>query len=307
MKKVIIMGANGFIGSHLAIMFLKENWDVYCLVQNKSNFELDGSNIIEFELNKLNELEGKLPTNADLFYNLAWIGVSSTYKNDFEIQSQNIAHSLEALKLAEKLKCSKVIYPGSVSEYAYAETPVNGRNLPCPADMYSACKTSVHFICDLYSRQNNLEFLWVLIPSIYGPGREDNNIITYAIKTFLSNKKPSFTKLEQMWDYLYIDDLIAALYLLGQQGIGGKTYVVGTGNSYPLSKYIEIIRDIINPSLPMGIGELPYKTTKVDNSIVDITLLTEDTDYKPRYTFYQGIVNTIEYFKKNRNEGNKYD
>lgn len=304
MKSVIIMGANGFIGSHLSKKYLQEEWNVYCLVQKGSNYVLDGCKIIEFELDDMEEVEDKLPLKADVFYNLAWVGVSTTYKNDFAMQSQNIDYSLRALKLAERLKCSRIIYPGSVSEYAYTDKPVNGENVPCPADMYSACKTSVHFICDLYARQSNLDFLWVLIPSIYGPGREDNNIITYAIKSFLNKDKPSFTKLEQVWDYLYIDDLITALYLVGIKGNHGKTYVLGTGNAYPLSKYIEIIRNIIDPSLPMGIGELQYKTNKIDNSIVDITLLREDTGFVPQYTFTEGITKTIEYFKKKRIEGN---
>lgn len=306
MKNVIIIGANGFIGVNLSKKFLKEEWNVYCLVQKGSRYELDGCNIIEFELDNMDELEDKLPVNVDILYNLAWVGVSTTYKNDFTIQVQNISYSLQVLKLAERLNCSKIIYPGSVSEYAYSEKPINGENKPCPADMYSACKTSAHFICDLYARQKELNFLWVLIPSIYGPGREDNNIITYAINTFLSNDKPSFTKLEQIWDYLYIDDLITGLYLVGIKGKSGRTYTLGSGIAYPLSKYIEIIRDIIDPSLPMGIGVLPYKTSKIDNSIVDITLLQDDTGYTPQYTFAEGISNTIEYFKKKRIEDNKY-
>lgn len=94
MKNVIIMGANGFIGSHLSEKFLREEWNVYCLIQKGSKYELEGCNIIEFELDNLDELENKLPINADVFYNLAWVGVSTTYKNDFTIQAKNIAYSL---------------------------------------------------------------------------------------------------------------------------------------------------------------------------------------------------------------------
>ncbi len=304
MKTVIIMGANGFIGSHLSQKYLSAGWSVYCLVQKESNLKLNGSKVLEFDLETMYKLEDKLPKNADIFYNLAWVGVSTTYKNDFDVQHKNIAYSLKALQLAEKIQCSKIIYPGSVSEYAYSNKPVNGEDKPCPADMYSACKTSAHFICDLYARQKALDFLWVLIPSIYGPGREDNNILTYAIKTFLNNDKPSFTKLEQMWDYIYIDDLIQALYLIGVKGKYQKTYVIGSGTANRLYNYIEIIRDLINPSLPLGVGELPYKTNQIDNSIVDIKMLQEDTGFIPQYTFTDGIKKTIEYFKNKSKEEN---
>lgn len=83
---------------------------------------------------------------------------------------------------------------------------------------------------------------WLLIGSVYGPGRNDNNILTYTIKALLNNEKTKFSKLEQMWDYIYIDDLIDALYLVGNYGKPGAVYPVGSGIAIPLREYIEKIK-----------------------------------------------------------------
>lgn len=298
MKKAIITGANGFIGSRLVHILQEKGVETYALVQKDMDYSNITGNIVEFELDNISLVQDNLPFDVDCFYHFAWKGVSSSYKNDYVLQMDNINSSLNAMCLAEYLKCKKIIFPGSVSEYAYSDRPVDGKGNPCPADMYSACKVAVHNICEVYAKQHDLSFIWLLIPSIYGPGRSDNNIITYAIKELLNANKPLFTKLEQLWDYLYIDDLLHALYLIGCNGIGGNIYALGSGDVRPLSQYIEIIRNSIDPDLPFEIGALPYKTKQIDNSIVDLSLLCEHTGFEPQYSFEVGIMKTIEYFKE---------
>lgn len=275
---------------------------MYALVRKGSNckhiLELDNVNIINFEFEKLDLLENILPNNIDLLYHLAWVGVDTNLKNYEEMQLKNIDYSLKMLKLADKLKVKKIIYPGSVSEYAYNDKLLSGFDVPSPTDFYSASKVAVHYICDLYARQHNLNFVWALISSVYGPGREDNNLITYTIKSLLNSEVPSFTKLEQRWDYIYIEDLIDALYKIGESYNCSNIYPIGSGEDRTLFEYVEIIRNIINRNLKLGIGKLPYKSNRIDNSIVDIERLEKDTGFRALYPFEIGIEITIEYFKQ---------
>jgi nucleoside-diphosphate-sugar epimerase len=114
----------------------------------------------------------------------------------------------------------------------------------------------------------------------------------------LNREKPLTTGLEQKWDYLYVDDLIRAFVLIGDKGIGGKIYPIGSGEQKQMCEYVEIIRNLIDPSLLLGIGEIPYKNpSKIDNQILDITELKLDTGFKAEYDFSRGIIETIKYFK----------
>ena len=113
----------------------------------------------------------------------------------------------------------------------------------------------------------------------------------------LAGKKPSFTKLEQKWDYIYIDDLIRTLILVAQQGKENKVYVTGSGSSRRMSEYVEIIKNMIDPQAEMGIGDLPYKTNQIDHAITDICTLKEDTGYEPQISFEEGIRRTIDYYR----------
>ncbi|MFH4181158.1 hypothetical protein WDA55_24180, partial [Acinetobacter baumannii] len=65
-----------------------------------------------------------------------------------------------------------------------------------------------------------------------------------------------------------------------------------------MCEYVEILKDQINPDAELGIGDLPYKTNRIDNSVVDITKLQSDTGYQPQVSFEEGIRNTIDFFRE---------
>ncbi len=302
MKKVIITGANGFIGSHLVSKLSDIGVEVIALVDPRYDYShlssRNGVTTIEFTLQSIDLLKNNnLLYNSDVIFHLAWSGVNATFRNDESEQLQNIHYGLNVIKLAKHLNVSKVLIPGSAAEVSCGDGVITGNEQPAPSDIYSATKVATRYLCQVYALQNNVVLIWPLITSIYGPGRDDNNLISYAIKSLLVEEKPSFTKLEQKWDYLYIDDLIEALIALGALGTGG-VYPLGSGESRQLKDYVNVIRDIINPSLELGIGDLPYKNpNKIDNQIMDISRLIKETSFTPKVHFNEGIKNTISYFK----------
>lgn len=302
MKKVIIVGANGFIGSHLSLHLASQGYLVMALVAKGFPYDFltgkENISCIEFSFEEIETLtENPCLKDAQMIYHMAWAGVSTTFKNEAMTQAQNILYGIKVMELADSLDIKRVIVPGSASEYACGQCTINGHNEPAPSDLYSASKVATRFVCQTYANQHNIDFIWTAITSIYGPGRNDNNLITYAIKTLLKGEKPSFTGLEQQWDYLYIDDLMSALQAIGEKGKGGKIYPIGSGEHKQMCEYVKLLRDKIDPTLPLGIGDMPYKNKTIDNQILDISELKADTGFSPRFTFEQGIDLTINYFK----------
>lgn len=301
MNKVLVIGANGFLGTKLTLAFAGRGSKVVALVDKR--FPYDSikcqSNIetIEFVLEEIDSLEGEVFSDIDVLYHFAWAGVNAAYRNESEVQVQNVMFGLKVMEFAERHHISKVIIPGSAAEVSCGDGMITGYETPAPSDMYSASKVATRYICLNYAKQHHVGLIWTLITSIYGPGRDDNNLISYTIKSLLKGEKPSTTKLEQKWDYLHVDDLISALILLGEKGVSGKVYPVGSGEYRQMSEYVNIIRDLINPSLPLGIGDLPYKNEVIDNQKMDITELRTDTGFFPSYTFEKGIKEVINYFK----------
>ena len=303
MKKVLVIGANGYLGSRLSFTLAAKGYQVVALVDRRFPCDsvTDIPNILvqEFMMEELESLEGSpIFDDVDTIYHFAWAGVNAKLRNESEIQVQNVMFGLKVMEFAERHHIKRVIVPGSAAEMSCGDGIVTGKEIPAPSDMYSAAKVATRYICQTYARRHKIELIWALITSIYGPGRNDNNLITYVIQTLLKGEKPSTTGLEQKWDYLYVDDLIRALVLLGEKGIGGKVYPVGSGEHKQMRKYVEMIRNIINPLLPLGIGEIPYKNPdKIDNQVFDVSELKKDTGFEAEFDFEKGIEKTINYYK----------
>ncbi len=299
MKRVIITGGTGFIGSRLVGELAGHNIEVIALVRNKTKAgDVLGGNvtIIEYYSAEYNKLMSD-KTCIDAFYHLAWEGVAPEKKNDRPTQVRNIDFAMEMLEFAHVLDAKRFIATGTVAEYAFCEDVMDVNAKQTPNDLYGAAKTAAHYMLETWARSIDMPFNWVVIPSTYGEGRRDNNILTYTIRTLLNGEKPVYGYLTQMWDFLYVGEVARALRLIGEKGSYGKTYAIGSGEYHPLRYYVEIIRDIIDPNLSLGIGEKPTLSDKAFSSCVSITELTRDTGFLPEIKFKEGIEKTITYFK----------
>lgn len=306
MKKVLVVGANGFLGSRLSIALSDQGYQVIALVDKRYPYDSingkEGIITVEFILEEIEALnDSPILSDIDTLYHFAWAGVNAQARNESEVQVQNVMFGLKVMEFANHHKIKRVIVPGSAAEVSCGNGIITGIASPAPSDMYSAAKVATRYVCQTYASQHDIELIWTLVTSIYGPGRNDNNLISYVIQTLLKGEKPSTTGLEQKWDYLYVDDLICALILIGKNGKGGKVYPIGSGEHKQMREYIEIIRDLINPSLPIGIGEIPYKNPNhIDNQIIDISELSNDTGFNAEYDFKKGIYITIQDYVKSR-------
>lgn len=304
MNRILITGADGFIGHHLASYFLHKEIEVFALVY-------PGQNVFEGEKNPhlhvipldLNEFNGEaMPglNKVDTIYHLAWIGVSPESRENLDLQMKNIELAKKVLSMASLLGAKKVIFPGSTNEYLYWGKPINGLTPPSPSNAYGAVKVAIRYLAASYCEKAGIDFIYAIITGIYAADRKDSNVIFYTINSLLEGKKPSLTKLEQLWDYVYIDDVVRALYLIGGKGKGGAIYTIGHGDNWPLSHYVEIIHELIDPAAPLGIGEVPYKNTRMPSSQVDLSSLKADTGFLPETDFKTGILEVIKTIRQEK-------
>lgn len=301
MKSAVVTGASGFIGMRLCTYLVENGYFVYALGLDDANARLikqhRNINYIVCDLgSELIKIE-QLSTGIDYLFHLAWSGVSTDSKFDLDMQVNNFKISANIVKLINEHKIEKLVCLGSASEYAYLGKPISGMEYPAPSDYYSIVKSSVRIFLQYHAMKDGFKFNYVLIPSVYGPGRNDNNLITYSIKSLLNNEVPKYTRLEQVWNYIYIDDLIRGLVLIAEKGQNIKAYPIGGGVEKSLAEYVKIIHELIDPSIKPEIGALPYKTQQIDHCIMDCSSLIEDTGFEARMSFEEGISRTIAYFK----------
>lgn len=303
MKKVVVTGGTGFIGSWLVRELLQHQIEVIVLVRNVNigKFsEVKNKNklrLVQYDTEDMDALEHESGM-IDAFYHLAWDGVSTEEKNDAGLQLENIHLSIKMLEFARRIGAARFLGMGTVAEYAFSDNTIEANgSRQTPNDMYGAAKTSTHYMMETYARILQIPFNWVVLPSTFGEGRRDDNIITYTIITLLQGKRPQYGMLMQMWDFLYVGEVARALRLIGEKGACGKTYGIGSGIYRQLKDYIVKIRDIIDPQLALGIGDIPSLSDKAFSSCVNIYELVKDTGFEPKVSFEEGIGRTIDYYR----------
>lgn len=303
MDAVVVTGADGFLGSHFARHCSEQGLHVYALVMPGSPTvervrNIPAVTVIQRELASYEDCLDELPQTPLAVVHLAWNGVAPELRGNTALQMFNLELCGFAVRLASALHAQRFILPGSTMEYAYCGQPINERACPSPQNAYGSAKIAARFLCESLCRELSVPYIYTVITGIYAADRRDNNVIYYTISQLLEKKRPSLTELKQLWDYVHIDDVVEALYLIVQKGHGGAFYTIGHGDNWPLSQYIYMIRDLIDPTLPLGIGDVPYQDDRIPSSCVDLKKLQDDTGYEPRVPFELGIRPVIQAIKK---------
>lgn len=297
MKRAIVTGGTGFIGKNLVAALRQHQIEVTMLVREQSSAKVtscDCVKIVYYDPARIEDLcEEEFPHDA-VFYHLEWGGVSGDSKNEIDVQMNNIYKSIKWMELAHRIGVSKFIAAGTVAEYVFSKNAIDINEKQSPNDIYGACKVATHYILEVLARQLEMNFIWTVLPSTYGSERRGTNILSYTIETLLAGEVPLYGNLQQMWDFLSVDEVARALYLVGEKGKTGKTYGIGSGQYRTLREYVEIIRDIIDPDLELGIGKISSYSEATFSSCVSIEELTRDTGFVPEVDFETGIRKMID-------------
>ena len=309
MKKTIITGPTGAVGISLIEELI--SYEIAVTAVCRPNSERLTSipkhglvDIVECDLSNLASLRDKLSRDYDVFYHFAWDGTYGESRQDMKRQANNIIYTLDAVHLAKHLGCKVFVGAGSQSEFGHVEGVLHP-DLPCdPDNGYGIAKLDAGRMSRIECRRLGIRHEWCRIVSLYGPHDANYTMVMSGIIKMLNGERPQYTKGEQIWDYIYSKDAARAFKLVAEKGKDGAVYCFGTGRTRMLKDYIYAIRDAVDPSIDIGIGEIDYYPNQVMHLEADISNLTEDTGFAPKYSFEEGIKETVEWAKEN-NGGNE--
>lgn len=299
MEKVVIMGATGAIGTALAEQCIRHGVEAVAVCRRGSG-RIAGLphsgllRVVECNLDELNTLPDMIgETGYDTFFHLAWAGTFGSERNHMQGQLRNVQYTLDAVNAAYSLGCSKFVGAGSQAEYGRKKGKLQTDTPVFPETGYGMAKLCAGQMSRGLCEQLGMEQVWGRVLSVYGPRDNSYTMVMSVMDKLLLGEEPALSKGEQIWDYLYAADAGKAFWLLGEKGIHGKSYPIGSGSSRPLLEYVEIMRDSIDPGLPLGIGKIAYAPAQVMYLCADISELAEDTGFYPEYSFEKGIAETI--------------
>ena len=307
MKRAVITGPTGSIGIALINELEANGIEVVAVVRpgSKRADRIKESPLVKCvkcDLSKLDKLPELIPDGADVFYHFGWDGTFGDSRNNMKRQNLNVKYALDAVEAASKLGCKTFVGAGSQAEYGRFEGKLNGSTPTFPENGYGIAKLCAGQMTRIMCQQKGIKHIWTRILSIYGPYDGEKTMVMSTIDRLLNGEVPSCTKGEQMWDFLYSKDAALAMRLLGEKGIDGKIYCIGSGQARPLKEYINIMGESIDSTIQIGFGDIPYSPNQVMYLCADIEDLKADTGFEPQYTFEKGIVETIQWCRQQNNK-----
>lgn len=302
LQNAVITGPTGAVGLALCRELLGRGWQVYAVCRPGSGRarrlpQHPNLHKIECDMSEADRLPSLIPAGADAMFHLAWGHTMGDGRNDMLAQTENIRYTIEHIRAAKRLGCQVFVGTGSQAEYGRVEgllTP----DTPCfPENGYGMAKLCAGQMTRVEAEKLGLRHIWVRILSVYGPGDNENAMVPSLVRALLRGECPALTAGEQLWDYLYSGDAAKALAELALKGESGKVYPLGSGKAMPLKEYVQILRDQIDPGLPLGFGQRPYAPRQVMHLQADITALKNDTGYTPGTPFAKGAAETIDWYR----------
>jgi UDP-glucose 4-epimerase len=300
---VLIIGGNGFIGSHLVDAFLKNNHFVRVFDQFSERFRkpLQGVDYILSSVKNISDLQNSM-IGIDIVFHLASSSVPSTSNLDpIEDINNNLLDSLNIFSAAINAKIKRIVYFSSGGAiYDPSSLPLKEEDSLKPISSYGIVKSTVESYLKLYERMYNLETLIVRPSNPYGP-RQGNFMTQGVISTFLKKihleeKISIFGDGNSIKDYIYIEDFVSIIIKIVESNSNG-IYNVGAGYGTSINEILEKIILVTNK-----IPDLEYRDQQnfdIPNFVLNNdkvkSLLSENYRFT---TIDEGIRRTYDWIKE---------
>jgi len=312
MKKILITGAGGFIGSHLAELCVANGYSVRGLVrynsmntwgwleesEYKDDIEIVSGDIRDFDL-VYNALKG-----CDTVFHLAaLIGIPYSYISPLAYIRTNVEGTYNILQASKMLELENVIITSTSETYGSAQyVPIDEAHPLVGQSPYSASKIAADQLAISFYRSFNLPVKIVRPFNTYGPRQSARAVIPTVITQILSGQDEiRLGNLFPTRDFTFVKDTVAGfMAIAAEDKLLGQVTNIGSGYEISIENLVKEIASVIGKDIKIITDNQRLRPDKseVDRLFCDNTKIKQTTDWQPAYTLTQGLKETIEWFKK---------
>ena len=281
MSKILITGAEGFIGRALVSKLEAKGWQVIPVSYK------DGDIASKETLNKF------LSNDIGYVFHLAGrTYVPHSWSDPITFYQTNVLGTLNVLEFCR----AQTIPMTYVSAYVYGHPcilPIAENDAIVPSNPYALTKRLAEETCEFYARMHKLLITIVRPFNVYGIGQNVNFLIpTILNQTFDLGNEIVVTDLSPKRDYIYLEDLIAALMQTLVDPTGYRVYNIGSGSSLSVQAVIDIIQQAAGTKKNV-ISRNLIRPEEIIDVIADISRAKIDLGWHPKYSFQDGIAEII--------------
>lgn len=311
-KRVLVTGADGFIGSHLVEKLISEECKVKAFVYYNSFNTWGWLDTLDSEkLGKIEVISGDIRDpfcvenavkNVDIVFHLAaLIAIPYSYHAPDSYVDTNIKGTLNILQACRNNNCEKVLVTSTSEVYGTAKyVPIDEKHPFQGQSPYSASKIGADRIAESFYRSFNLPVVIVRPFNTYGPRQSARAVIPTIITQLLSGEKQiKLGNLLPTRDFVYVQDTVAGFAEIAKSDKTiGEEINIATQNEITIGDLAKKLVNLINPDCKIITDDIRLRPDKseVERLLGCNEKIKKLTQWKPKYTVDQGLTETIQWF-----------
>lgn len=266
MKRAIITGATGFVGSNLCKYLIDNDWKVFVISRPSSNYTnindiLNKIKVFEYDGDVENLISYFNKVKADVIFHLAsFVSIDHSSIQIDSLIDSNIKFGMNILEAMKKSQTKLLINTGTFWQH-YNSNEYN------PVNLYAATKQAFVSLIRYYVEVENIKVITLKLFDTYGEFDTRIKLINLLDKFSREGKQLDMSPGEQLLDLVHIDDVVRAYVIayehLLKYSIGYQEYGISSGKPIKLKNLIEIFEKIKNKKNIANLGALEYRNREV--------------------------------------------
>lgn len=302
MKRAIVTGANGFVGSHVVKELISQGIYVLALDLPEHRNNLPQSEFVHFLGVDIFHLSDYLSDIAageyDTFFHFAWVGSAGPARTDCELQMKNALCTVDCLRIAKKLGCTRFVCAGSIMEQEVISAVWAQSNRPGMGYVYGMGKLTAHCMCKAVAAEEGIDLLWAIITNAYGEGELSPRFVNTTVRKIIRNEPLQFTAATQNYDFVHVCDVARAFRLIGEKGKPFCEYLIGSSNARPLKEFIIEMKEALAPEAEIVFGDIPFTGINMPVEAFSTKKAEEDCGFHAEISFAEGVKRTMQWLKE---------
>jgi nucleoside-diphosphate-sugar epimerase len=305
MTKIIVTGAAGFIGSHLAETLLRQGEEVIGIDEfndyydpifkrkNVANLQVfPNFSLIEGDIQFL-DWQIILQDVEIIYHQAAQAGVRASWGKGFRAYTERNINAtqvlLEAAKDAKNLK--RLVFASTSSVYGDAETlPTHEEILPRPVSPYGITKLAAERLCGVYHKNFSVPFVSLRYFTVYGPRQRPDMAFHKFYKAVLEDEAiPVYGDGQQTRDFTFVSDAVAAnLAAASVPQAVGEIFNIGGGSRVVLAEVLDTMSEIVGK--PIKRNHIEKAMGDARHTAADVSKAREILNYQPKVSLREGLT-----------------
>lgn len=315
MKKVLVTGADGFIGSHLVEELLNEGYDIRAFVYYNSfnswgwldtlpKEKLDKIEIFSGDIRDPNGVREAMKGIDEVYHLAALIAIPFSYHSPDSYVDTNIKGTLNILQAARDLNIKRILVTSTSEVYGTAKyVPIDEEHPYQGQSPYSATKIGADRIAESFYRSFDMPITIVRPFNTYGPRQSARAVIPTIITQLLSGAKEiKLGSLSPTRDFNYVKDTVRGFIEIAKSyKTIGQEINIATQKEISIGELADELIRQINPNAKIVCDEIRLRpeNSEVNRLLGSNKKIKELTNWEPKYSLEEGLKETIEFLKNN--------